>query len=74
MTSVTDGIGEQRLERTEPGDLVGELLQQGVEPRTPASSGCSSRSSSPSALPQRVGVDAGVVDSLRRRGAGGRAA
>ena len=33
MTSVTVGIGEQRLERPEPGDLVGELLEQRVEPR-----------------------------------------
>ncbi len=39
ITSVTDGIGEQRLERPEPGDLVGELPHQPLVPLRGAAAG-----------------------------------
>src|SRR3954471_16448139 len=58
------GIGEQRLERSEAGDLVGELFEQRVEARRPEewlllTEEIAQRS------PQGVVVGRRVVDALR---------
>ncbi len=61
------GIGEQRLERPEPGDLVGELLEQASN-RDAARSGCSSRSRSPRACRTASASTAGSsTPSVTRR-------
>ena len=67
------GIGEQRLERSEAGDLVGELFEQRVEARRREERLFVPQEITQRAA-QRVGVSRPVVDALRDEARGGRAA
>ena len=58
------GIGEQGLERPQPRDLVGELLEQGVEPGR-GEQRLLVVEQVAEGLPHRLGVDRRVVDPQR---------